>query len=422
MTGRSHLPERGSGSPGKRLSGNARRIWYTSAFGVFAGFVGDTAVKLIAVGTLGLTSWQLGLLTASQSSGFLLVGLLVGVLADRLPRRTLMLWAELVRCALYLVLSLVVVFDGSPALAVIFILVLAGSALQAVFEISQQSAVPLYTTSDELSRTNSPIEATRSLMQATGPAIATVIAAFWSPNLSLIVAVVAFALSAGVSFRLPRLAVAADPGRLPVFQSIREGFAFVLAKKDVLAATVAGALFNCAYGVLQTALLFLGSMSGGEVFVGWTLGLAGLGAVVGGLLSRRFRTYGNALAALALTETLSFALVAVSWIGAFSGLNLVFAIPFVLLHIPTAVFNVVAITLRQRRTPADLLGRMTATVRFIMWGALPAGGLVAASALSIGGASAAVGTASVLMLGATIVVLRAWVLTSRRNRQETPGS
>lgn len=401
-----------------RLSENARRIWYTSAFGVFAGFVSDTAVKLIAIGTLGLTSWQLGLLTASQSSGFLLVGLFVGVVADRFPRRRLMLSAETVRCALYLVLALVVIFsDHPPPLVVVIVLVLIGSALQAVFEISQQAAVPLYTRADELPATNSMVEATRSLMQATGPAIATLVAAIWSPNLSLLVAVVGFALSAAVSWRLPRVTSTIPVNRPPLFRSISEGFAFVWSTKDVLAATTAGALFNCAYGILQTALLSIGAASGGQIFVGCTLGFAGLGAVAGGLMSRRLPSSGNPLATLALAEAVSLVLVSVSWVGGASGINLLFAIPFVLLHFPTAVFNVVAITLRQERSPQEMLGRMTATVRFIMWGALPAGGLIAGLALSVGGASAAVGTATALMLGAALVVVLTWAASARRKRK-----
>jgi MFS family permease len=40
------------------------------------------------------------------------------------------------------------------------------------------------------------------------------------------------------------------------------------------------------------------------------------------------------------------------------------------------VYNVAQVSLRQRLTPARLLGRMNATMRFVVWGTLPLGSLV----------------------------------------------
>lgn len=40
------------------------------------------------------------------------------------------------------------------------------------------------------------------------------------------------------------------------------------------------------------------------------------------------------------------------------------------------VYNVAQVSFRQRICPPDLLGRMNASVRFIVWGTIPIGGIV----------------------------------------------
>jgi len=63
------------------------------------------------------------------------------------------------------------------------------------------------------------------------------------------------------------------------------------------------------------------------------------------------------------------------------------------------LYNVTQVTFRQRITPARLLGRMNASIRFIVWGVMPIGGLVA------GGLGTVIGVTPTLWIGAVGVVL-----------------
>jgi predicted MFS family arabinose efflux permease len=42
----------------------------------------------------------------------------------------------------------------------------------------------------------------------------------------------------------------------------------------------------------------------------------------------------------------------------------------------SVIFNVTAVSFRQRLAPTHLLGRINATMRFVVWGIMPLGGLV----------------------------------------------
>jgi MFS family permease len=54
-----------------------------------------------------------------------------------------------------------------------------------------------------------------------------------------------------------------------------------------------------------------------------------------------------------------------------------------------AVFNVNQMSLRQHVTPAHMLGRMNATVRFIIWGMIPAGAFAGGVLMDVIGAGTA---------------------------------
>ena len=58
----------------------------------------------------------------------------------------------------------------------------------------------------------------------------------------------------------------------------------------------------------------------------------------------------------------------------------------VLFSFGVVVYNVAQVSFRQRLCPPALLGRMNASVRFIVWGTLPLGGLLGGTAGGMAGA------------------------------------
>src|SRR3954469_16894125 len=79
------------------------------------------AVPLVAVLVLGSGVGEIGLLAAVQTLPFLLLSIPLGLLADRLPRRRLMVAAEVLR-AVSLVVLLAMVLTGTlsiPGLALV---------------------------------------------------------------------------------------------------------------------------------------------------------------------------------------------------------------------------------------------------------------------------------------------------------------
>jgi MFS family permease len=79
---------------------------------------------------------------------------------------------------------------------------------------------------------------------------------------------------------------------------------------------------------------------------------------------------------------------------------------FALVGFAVGTGSVVAISLRQRLTPHDLMGRVGGAWRGIVWGAAPVGALAAGSLATLGGLRLPLVLAGVLQCGAAVVLAR----------------
>src|SRR5690606_41934323 len=92
--------------------------------------------------------------------------------------------------------------------------------------------------------------------------------------------------------------------------------------------------------------------------------------------------------------------------------------PYTTLFRSVVVFNVTQVSFRQRLTPDRLLGRMNATVRFIVWGTQPLGAFAGGLIGQAHGARAALWIAAA---GACLAFLPV-LCSPLRNMHELPSS
>ena len=78
------------------------------------------------------------------------------------------------------------------------------------------------------------------------------------------------------------------------------------------------------------------------------------------------------------------------------------------------VYNITQVTMRQRLTPARLLGRMNASIRFVVWGVMPIG------ALAAGALGSTIGILPTMWIGVVGTAVGSfWVLFSPITRMRT---
>ncbi len=315
-----------------------RRLWAADAASQLGMFVGTTAVPLLAVTVLAATPFQMGLLTAAEFLGFLLFGLPAGAWVDRMRRRTLMLTADLTRAALLISVP-IAWWAGVLTLAQLLVVVLLTGIATVFFDISYQSYLPALVGREHLIEGNGKLQAVQSSAQIAGPSAAGVLVQVAGAANTVLVTGLGYLTSALCLLRIRT--IEPTPERSPhdrMLPQIAEGLRFVFTDRPlraIVATTGSANFFGGALAAVQ--VLFLTRT------VGLSPATVGVLLAVGGA--------GGILAALC-------------------------ADPLVRAAFGIIIYNVAQVSYRQAICPDRLLGRMNASVRFVVWGAMPPGGLL----------------------------------------------
>lgn len=354
------------------------KLWTAQTISVFGDQFTGLAIPLIAALTLHATPAQMGILTAVERAPFLLIGLFAGVWVDRLRRRPILITGDLGRAAVLLTIPLagLAAALSMPHLYVVGLLV---GVLTVFFDVAYQAYLPALVSRRQLVEGNSKLEATRSLASLAGPGIAGVVIQVISAPLAIVLDAASFVVSGGlISLITGREPVVARAARSQMLAEVREGLQVVFGNRLLRSIAGCTGTFNffttalsTLYILFATRDLGLGPAQIGIIFsLGNVSGL--LGALTAGRLATRFGV-GRTIVATALLGGLGMLPVALATREtAFSflvlaGLATSFANP---------VYNINQVSLRQAITPHRLQGRMNATMRFLVWGTMPLGGLV----------------------------------------------
>ena len=130
------------GATGRGLLGNRDflKLWTGQTISQFGSQVTQLALPLVAAVTLRATPRQMGLLGAAEFAPFLLLGLFAGVWADRLPRRPLLIAADLARAALLLGIPLAAAI-GALRIELVYAIALLTGVGTVFFEVLMLEAV-----------------------------------------------------------------------------------------------------------------------------------------------------------------------------------------------------------------------------------------------------------------------------------------
>ncbi|MEU7882673.1 MFS transporter [Microbispora bryophytorum] len=358
-----------------------RRYAGADAISKLGSEVSLVALPLTAALTLHASPFQVGLLTAAEMVAFLLVGLPAGAWVDRMRRRPVLVAADAVRTLALLSIPAAAVL-GVLGLPQMYAVALVTGLCTVFFDVAHQSYLPSIVGREDLARGHGTLAANQSLAQLAGPGIGGwLVQALTAP-----VAVVADALSyAGSALLL--LGVRADekPGGRDVrgggrlWPEIAEGLSFVAGQPVLRRVAAVGALMMLSFGLWSaTVPLYLVREVGTSPGTYGTLLSAGaVGGVAGAWLAPRIAARlgtGRAMYAAAWAATVCTAPLALTAAGP---RLLILPVALAASGVATTVFSVAQGAYRQSICPPHLLGRLSATMRFLMWGPMPLGGLLA---------------------------------------------
>lgn len=384
---------------------NFRRYFYGQICSVLGTFIQAVAMSWLVYRISG-SPVLLGLTAFLSQAPQLVVAPLAGVMIDRYDRRRLMIGLQCVFAAQALVLAGLVFFD---AVAVWHLLLLAGLlGVLNSFDLPTRQSLLLYLVDDRTTLPNA-VALNAAVVHSgrlIGPPVAGLLLAVAPESLCFLINALSYLgpISAVLAIRaeIPR------QHGLKTASALVEVAAFVRATVDARVALLAVAMVN----VTASSYVVLMPVFAKEVFagsaqsLGWLLGMGGAGALVASLyLSTRARSeirpdFALASCALAAVGLLGFALA--GYVG-----SLALALPMVcLIGAGIGATNIAANTRLQQLAPEGLRGRVISIFGSTRFGFDALGGLLAGALASLLGVLPVVGALGLLLLPASLALLR----------------
>ena len=400
------------------------RLWVAQTISQFGTQISLLAIPLVAVSLLDASPFEVALLGTVEFVPFILFSLPAGAWVDRLRRRPILIAGDLGRAAALASVPIAYLL-GVLTMAQLYVVGFVAGTLTVLFDVAYQSYLPSIVEREQLVDGNGKLEASRTIAQSAGPALGGGLIGLVTAPLAILVDGVSFVLSALFVFLIRRPEPTPDRHadehgrpRGSLRQEVGEGLRYVLGNRylrGIAASTATSNLFNN----LATATFIVFavrelSLSPGEI--GVIFGIGNLGAVGGALvadrLARRFGVGPTSVGSIALGGP---GLLLMALAPRESPVPFLVASQF-LLGIGVVVYNINQLSFRQAITPTAMLGRMNATMRFIVWGTIPFGAL-------LGGAIAtAFGLRTAIVVGAVgeFLAILPVLLTPVRSLREMP--
>jgi MFS family permease len=361
-----------------------RKLWIGQTVSELGTVVTRTAVPLVALLVLGAGPWELAVLVIVTSFGILLVGLIAGAWVDRLRRRPLLIWDDLIRAVLLLSIPVAFAF-GALRMEQLYVVMFLESCLGALFDAAYPAYVPTLIGRDRLVEGNSRLASSSAIAEIGGPGFAGALVQIVSAPFAILVDAVSFLVSA-VTLLLIR---APEPARPPretktrIVSEIVEGLRIVRRHAIVFplaARSVPAHIFGAFYGVLYS-LYLLRELHLNPFLLGIVISAGGVGSLVGSLFASRV------VSALGIGRALVGTAIAASILGVLTPLaqgpvalaTLMVFLPQLIGDGLQTIEGVAERSLIQGVMPDRVLGRVNATLDVVAHGvAYPLGALVAA--------------------------------------------
>ena len=391
-----------------------RLLWGGETVSELGSQVSLLAIPLLAVRTLHATTIEMGFLTAASTAAFLVVGLPAGGWVDRMRKRRAMIVADLGRM-LALGSVPIAYAVGDLTLAQLFVVTLASGILTVFFDVAYQSYLPPLVGREHLVEGNAKLTGSAQVAAVAGPSVAGGLVQAFGSSAAVAVDSASFVVSAVAvgAIRQPEpKPVVPEGGHPRLVQGIGEGLRFVFGNallRAIAATTATANLFSGIAAAVEIVFL-VRQVHASPGVIGLLFTMGGIGGVLGAFAAGPIacRVGGARSTIIGIAVSVGALLIPLTMPGA--GL-LFFGFGMFLVGFSAVVYNVNQVSFRQRLCPDRLLGRMNATMRFVVWGVLPIGAL-------IGGVLGAIfGLRTTLWVGALGQALAGiWLLASPMRR------
>jgi MFS family permease len=362
------------------------KLWAGQSVSELGGSITQIALPTVAVFQLHAGPFELGLLSAFARLPFPLLALPIGVWIDQLPRRRVMILADVGRMLALASIPIAAV-GGGLTLVQLYVVALVTGLLTIFFDLAYLSYVPSLVGRDNLGDANAKLQLSSSVSDVAGPGLGGLLIQAIGGGQAIAVNAASYLISfaslawiRGEDVSPVRVGPAAS-----AFADLKEGLAHVfrhpLLRSLILCLGGAIVVGHMEEPNLYPFLYKILHLSPGTV--GLVLSVSGVGSVAGAIVSRRVAARFGPGWTLAVTGAVVGTMIMLQTTAQFGLAIPILVATFLIIGVMDPIHDVTQVSLRQMLTPDRLQGRMNSVFRTVFWGAWPLGSVIGGYAGSV---------------------------------------
>ena len=362
--------------------GDFMRLWAAQAISAFGSRISRTALPIVALLVVGALPWEIGILSALAVAPGILVGLLLGGRIDRSAKRPMLVFCDLMRAGLLFTVPIAAWCD-MLSMAQLYIVAAGVGACSTLFQIADNTWLPVLIGREHLTEGNAKLEATDAVAEIGGPSAGGILVDLLTAPLAILADAVSYLVSAAflLSIRVRETLSPLPEVRPTLVSDLVLGLGACwrhdLVRPLFLVAAIEAFFGGFFYGIYMIFLMQTLGLSASAY--GILVGLGGIGALGGALAAHWVATrlgLGPAMIVLLAGGQALALLIPLAggpeWrVLGFLGAHQLFSDALIV------AFLIHAMSLRQTVLPQAVLGRANASFHVAAGILLPVGAVLA---------------------------------------------
>ena len=353
------------------------RLWLGETVEWFGGQITLLALPYIALNLLQADAFRMGVLYSVGYLPFPILGVFVGVVGDRWPRRPMMVIANIAQVATLGSIPIAFLL-GKLSLYHLFAVAAIMGVSTVFFEVAYQAYLPTLIERDDLLEGNSKLTTSESTSLTAGPALAGFLINLVGAAMAMTADALTTLFAAVAIFSIRTPEKRETKAERNFVREIKEG-AEVIYKDPALRTLAAStATLNLGSSIFYPVffLLLFNELKLSPFLAGIVLGIGSVGSLIGAVIAPKFAKelgFGRTLAVSLLISGIGLLAIPIVTYG--PAVPLLAAL-WMFSSVGIPIYNINQISFRQTIVADRLQGRMNATMRTIVWGVLPVGALL----------------------------------------------
>ena len=267
------------------------RLWAAQTVSSVGARIAREGLALASVLTIDAKPFQLGILAALIMGPSVVVGFFAGGFVDRSRKRSIMIFADLLRALVLLTVPIAAWFHLLTMEQLYVVGALIGGA-NILFDISDHAYLPHLIARDDLMEGNTKLSTTESLAEVGGPALAGILVQALTAPFAIAVNAVTYVVSALFLGSITSKEHVPEHSKIrpTLLSDLAQGYAALAdtpVLRPLLFMSIVSPLFGGAFSALYV-IFAIRTLGLSPSLMGLTVAVGGIGSLAGTAISRRF--------------------------------------------------------------------------------------------------------------------------------------